>query len=115
MTLGKTLSDTRFFTTALAYADDIVLMAKEGRDIKENVEKSKMVSFRKGERKKTVVEWKWRGERIDEVKEFKYLGYKLTINGADNGHIEETPKKAKVVIKQVWGIGKRRFAYNYRS
>ena len=111
----------------LAYADDIILMATKESDMKGllkrmemylarknlqlNVEKSKVVTFRKGGGKKTVVEWKWRRESIGEVNEFKYLGYKLTRNGAD---IKEIVTKANVVIRQMWGIGERRFAHNYR-
>lgn len=38
-----------------------------------------MVCFRRGEgRKKT--EWKWKDQKIEEVKEFKYLGFVVKSN-----------------------------------
>lgn len=40
-----------------------------------------------GGRKKKVV-WKWKGVEIEEVKEFKYLGYILAANGG-----QKTDKK----------------------
>lgn len=46
-----------------------------------NVEKTKMIRFRKGEVRITKVQWRWKGKRIEEVEEFSYLGYKLQRNG----------------------------------
>lgn len=101
----------------LAYANDIALMATHESDMEGllkrmerylqkkklqlQVEKLKMVTFRKGGGRPAEVEWKWGGERIEEVEEFKYLGYKLTRNGEDNGHIKKLVRKANTVFKQV--------------
>jgi len=78
----------------LAYADDVVLLAEEEdgmrcmmrnfeKYIKEkgfelNVDKSKVVRFRKGGGRGKKVEWWWREKRIEEVKEFKYLFFRET-------------------------------------
>jgi len=80
----------------LAY-DNIVLMADkeeemrsiierlekylEGKSLELNVGKTKITKFRKegGRRKKK--EWRWKGKMIEEVREFKYLGYALQRNG----------------------------------
>jgi len=43
------------------------------------------------------------------VKEVGYLGYRFRKGGAQEAHVEERVKKAMGVMRQVWGIGKRRF------
>jgi len=74
----------------LAYADDIVLLAKnkealeemigtfrkflKNRNLELNVGKSKILVFNRGNNEKKE-RWKWRGERIEEVQTFKYLGF----------------------------------------
>lgn len=55
------------------------------------------------------VEWKWRGKEVEEVKEFKYLGYRLTRNGSQEAQIKERVEKAAMVMKAVWGIGMKLF------
>ena len=78
-------------TCALAYADDMVVMAEREEEIESmirrmekymekkrlevNVEKTKVIRFRKGGGRERVMEWRWKGRRVEEVKEFKYLGY----------------------------------------
>jgi len=73
----------------LAYADDLVLLAKNEESMKEimtrlerylrdknfqlNAEKSKMLCFRKGGGKRKRIKWMWKGKRIEEMSEFKYL------------------------------------------
>jgi len=32
-------------------------------------------------------DWWWRGKRIEEIKEFKYLGYTLQRNGGQETHV----------------------------
>ena len=83
---GMVVGNKKFWS--LMYADDIVLVAnKEGefksminrlekyldkRKLLLNVEKSKVLVFSKGGRRKA--EWRWKGEVIEEVGEFNYLG-----------------------------------------
>lgn len=65
---------------SLAYADDLIIMAKSEEGMKEmlkrmekylkrkklylNIEKSKMVCFRSGGGRKRRTEWKWEGQNI---------------------------------------------------
>ena len=42
-----------------------------------NAEKSKVMVFDKQRRKRVKREWVWKGEKIEEVKEFIYLGFLL--------------------------------------
>lgn len=53
------------------------------------------------------MEWRWKVERIEEVKEFVYIGYTLQRN--EGAQVRERVKKAIGVIGQIWRIGKRRF------
>jgi len=46
-----------------------------------NTEKTKIVRFRKGGRREKKKKWRWKGRKIEEVKEIKYLGYVLQKNG----------------------------------
>jgi len=101
----------------LAYADDLVLLAKNEESMKEtmerlerylrnknlqlNVEKSKMLCFRKGGGRRRRTKWRWKGKRIEEVIEFKYLGYVIKKNGGDDGQIRELKKKGNIVIRRV--------------
>lgn len=101
----------------LAYADDMVLLAekKEGmvhmlgklegyldkKKLEINMGKTKVMKFKKeGERMKEI-KWRWKGKRIEEVKEFTYLGYKLQRNGGQEAHVKDKVKKAGAVIRQV--------------
>ena len=43
------------------------------------------------------------------MKELKYLGYKFKRNGGQEAHIRDKMRKAGIVMKGVWGIGKRKF------
>lgn len=40
-----------------------------------NTEKTKIIRFRKGGRRMGKIKWRWKGKRIKEVREFRYLGY----------------------------------------
>jgi hypothetical protein len=71
---------------SLAFADDLVIVAKSKREMKEmmsrgkyvrkkklevNVENTKMMVFNK--RKGEENEWKWEGRKTEQVNEFKYI------------------------------------------
>ncbi|KAH0818251.1 hypothetical protein GEV33_004540 [Tenebrio molitor] len=74
---------------SLAYADDLVVLAREEKGMKEmlgnmekymrrkkltvNVEKSKMMVFRKGGGRRKINEWRWEKDKIEEVKEFNLV------------------------------------------
>ena len=86
---GTTIGRGRWFS--LAYADDVAIIAESReemhtilkrieiyfsrKDMELNVEKSKMLVFRKGGRKEKNV-WRWEGKEIEEVRTYKYLGYR---------------------------------------
>lgn len=53
-------------------------------------------------------------EKIEEVKEIKYLRYTFQRNNSIERHVKETVKKAAVAMRQTWGIGKRIFEGNFR-
>lgn len=72
-----------------------------------NVGKTKIMRFRKEGGRKKKIDWKWKGKKLEVVKEFKYLGYTLKVNGGQEAHVREGRKKAAFVMREVWGIGKR--------
>lgn len=45
---------------------------------------------------------------IEEIKEFKYLGYVFQRNGRQEAQVRDRIKKRVVIMGQVWSIGKRR-------
>ena len=115
---------------SLAYADDMVLVAEdEGElggmigklerylDRKKlvlNMEKTKIVRFAKGGGRRKKLSWSWKGRRIEEVTKFTYLGYKIGRNGGQEGQVATRARKAAVAMRQVWGIGKRKFGNDVR-
>ena len=109
----------------LGYADDLVLLAEdeegmrwmikrlerymEEKKLVVNVGKTKIIRFKRGRGRRRKVDWWWKGEKIEEVKEIKYLGYVFRKNGGQERQIRERVRKAMGVMGQVWGIGKRKF------
>jgi len=47
------------------------------------------------------VNWSWRGSRIEKVREYKYLGYKMQKNGGQKSHVKERVAKAAAIIGQI--------------
>ncbi|KAL6421353.1 hypothetical protein ACFW04_014690 [Cataglyphis niger] len=108
----------------LAYADDVVLIAKEEEGMRSmigklegylekkrlelNVGKSKILRFRKGGGRDRKVSWRWKGKMIEEVKEFSYLDYVMQRNGGQEAQIRDRLRKSVAVMSQIWGIGKRK-------
>lgn len=92
----------------LEYADDIVIVAKEeeglrgmiktmkkyleGKKLELNMKKTKITYFSKGGGKEKIRRWWWGEEPIEEIKEFKYLGYVMKKNNGEEGHVEERVK-----------------------
>jgi hypothetical protein len=76
---------------SLVFADNLVIVAKSEREMKEmmsslgkyrrkkklevNVKKTKMMVFNKRKRKGEGNEWKWEGSKIERLNGFKYLVY----------------------------------------
>lgn len=78
-----------------------------------NVGKTKVMRFRKGGGRRDKRIWRWRGKVVEEVKEFRYLGYVLQRNGGQEAHVRERIRKAAMIMGRVWGIGKRRFGRDW--
>lgn len=76
---------------SLAYANDVAVISEdkggmkgiikvleeyvEGKGMTVNVEKTKVMRCRKEGGRWKRVNWKWKGEAIEEVRKFRYLGY----------------------------------------
>lgn len=107
----------------LTCADDVVLLAEEEKEMSNmleklesyldrkrlelNGEKTKVMRFRKGGGRKSKIEWRWKGKKLEDVRKFKYLGYVIQRNGGQGEQIRDRRKKAAIVMREVWGIGKR--------
>ena len=113
---------------SLAYADDIVLLSERETDMQEmigalyrysvrkqltvNTEKSKMMVFSKGGRI-SKVRWKFGDTNVEEVKQFKYLGFHFQSSGKFNKHMESMTSIGKRRVAEVWGIGERKLKDNF--
>lgn len=107
----------------LAYADDVAVMAEDEDGMKGllgrleryldrksselNIKKTKIMRCRNGGGRWKKANWRWKGEVIEEVREFSYLGYE--VQGRQDGHLRKRVRKEAAVLGQVWGIGKRKF------
>lgn len=58
------------------------------------------------------MERRWKENKLEEVKEYKYLGYTLQRNGRQEARVNERKRKAAVVMKEVWEIRKRIWGKN---
>lgn len=102
---------------SLAYADDVVLLAKDedemrglmrklkrylsGKSLEVNTEKTKVIRCRRGGGRRKKVNWRWKGKIVKEVNSFKYLGYTLTANGRQEAYVEERVRKGAAILGQV--------------
>lgn len=115
----------------LAYADDMVMLAEDedgmkglmgmmeryldGKGLELNTKKTKVMRCRReGDRWKKM-RLHWKGKELEEVKEFKYLGYVVKSNGGQETHIRDRVRKGATLIGQIWGIDKRRFEERIRE
>ena len=115
---------------SLEYADDIVVVAEEEvglramirglqRYLKEkklelSPEKSKVMVFRKKGGREKERYWWWGKERLEEVKEYKYLGYWVSRYGGETEHVRDRIRKARVAMGWVWSYGERKFKGDVR-
>lgn len=120
---GVEIGGKRLF--ALTYADGLVLLArKEGgmrlmmgeleehlkeKGLEVNSGKSKIMIFGKRVGKGRKRKWRWRNDKIEEIGEYKYLGFTFQRNREMEAHLREKVKNAEGVIREVWGMGKRWF------
>jgi len=73
------------------------------KNLQLNAEKSKMLCFRKGGERRRRVKWMWKERRIEEVSEFKYLGYKCNKEkrGGGDRQIRKLKKKDNIVMRSI--------------
>jgi len=107
---------------SLAYADDIVLLAKnktalqdmmdtlkkflKDRKLELCIEKTKLIIFNsKGKNKWERV--KWRNKEIETVTKFKYLGFTFNRKCDYTDHIRDICRKGRIAANRVWGLGER--------
>ena len=81
----------------------------ERRGLELNTRKSNILKFIKSGRKGTDPEFKWKGKKIEIVKDATYFGYKIQSNNADTKHIEYLAGKANAVLGRIWILGERKF------
>ena len=71
--------------------------------------------FDKRRRQREEREWVWKWEKIEEVREFIYLGFLLRKNGDIKGHVRERVKKGNdIIMKKVWGIEEKIFQDDFK-
>lgn len=104
----------------LAYADDLILLAKnreamlqmlrilkiflDSRGLILSEEKTKILVFNRGRRSKKE-RWWWEGNELEEVKVFKYLGFIFNSEGNYKDQLAELKKKGIAAAKKTWGLG----------
>ena len=64
-------------------------------------------SDRRGRKKKQKKVWRWKGEEIEQVDQFTYLGYQLTSDNKDDEHIKKQVAKGNALLGKVWSIGEK--------
>jgi len=102
----------------LLYADDLVLISDSSDGLQTminafheycshwcltvNLEKSKVMVFRKGARLSANLSWKYGDHEIQIVNEYKYLGVLLQYNLSFNKHLDEKLSTSKLAINSTW-------------
>lgn len=113
---------------SLAYADDIVLLAKNrealldmmgslgkflrDRDLILNTGKTKVLVFGKSGRARKE-KWVWDDGEIEEVGSFKYLGFTFNRGCDYEDHLRDLEKKAIAAARKTWGLGLRKCGENF--
>ncbi|EZA54946.1 hypothetical protein X777_05470 [Ooceraea biroi] len=64
---------------------------------------------RKGGGRWCKVGWRWEGKELEEVREYKYLGYIRKGNGEQDAQVKDRVKKGAAILGKVWSLGKRMF------
>lgn len=69
-------------------------------------EKTKIIVFNSKERIGRE-KWEWGKKEIEEVKNFKYLGFMFNRQENYKDDIKELCRKDRLATKRVWGLGER--------
>lgn len=126
---GTVMGKGKFY--AMKYADDIAILAEEADELKKmlkilekyvektkmevNVKKTKIMVFRRGDKRKKDEGWKFKDEIIEVVNEFKYLGFLLSTNNTLKKHLNMVAGKARKAANAVWGVMKRAGVNNLKQ
>jgi len=86
----------------------------DGKGLELNREKTKVIRFKRGGGRMGKIRWRWKGREIEEVKEIKYLCYKLQRNGGQEAQMKDRLVRGAAMLGQVWGIGRRRFGGDWK-
>jgi hypothetical protein len=102
----------------LLYADDVVLIAPTAAslqiminnlekycdlwNLQLNLNKSKILVFRNGGKLKDNDRWVYKGNRIEVVNSYKYLGVELTSKLSWESHINVKSTSSKFAINNIW-------------
>jgi hypothetical protein len=109
----------------LLFADDIVLLsstptglqnqidnlekASKFLGLQVNLDKTKVMVFRKGGHLSEGEKWFFEGKQIEVVNNYKYLGFLLTTKLSENSACDEYVSKAKgkvlEILKTMWALG----------
>ena len=69
-----------------------------------STEKTKVMSFRRGgKRRKGVTTWKFAGKVLEEVKEFKYLGFWFSTRNQYGIDTRKVAGRLQQIINKAWG------------
>ena len=118
-----------FRVWSLAYADDLVLLAEnrealldmmitmkkflKNRKMILSEEKTKVLVFNRC-RKNKKESWSWEGKELEEVRQFKYLGFTFNSEGNYKDHIKELQRKGIIAAKKTWGLGENRCTNDFK-
>lgn len=62
------------------------------------------MKFKKGSGRGSKRDWRWKGKRIEEVKEFQnYLGYVMQRTGGQEAHVKDRIKMAAAIWDRYGG------------
>lgn len=61
------------------------------------------------------MEWKWKGDRLEEVREVTYLEYRMSKNGGRETIVRDSIRRGVVLMRKVWRLGKRVFGRNWEK
>lgn len=102
----------------LLYADDIILLSPTRTGLQHmirnletycnmwnlivNLNKSKIMVFRNGGRLKEIDKWWYKGDKIEVVNTYKYLGITLSSSCSWNKYLTEKCRMGKFAISSIW-------------
>lgn len=103
----------------LMYADDIVIMSPTAAGLQHmmnrlqkycetwnllvNLNKSKVIVFRKGGQLGPNDRWRYNGNQIEVVNSYKYLGINFTTTLSWRQHLSDKSRSAKTAMNVIWG------------